>query len=211
MFKKCGSAQFDGAISSKGSKPFREHFERLCDLSYFIDRDGAIAYAQSRADTSFKPPASCTMVVGDLAVDGIVDLGPGTDEPGLFIVLGNLRCHSLIGGDHVIILIDGDLTAQDAVVNGFEHASLSVMGTLRTKLFIGEDVWAMVGGKAVMEYGDGYCLPLDYDDAEVEAIRPVNGKSETIAVVSLPPRPRGYFLSSDAFANRLRAAQPIFK
>lgn len=211
MFERCSSVDFHEAIGAHSSEAFRAKLETFCDFSQFIDQDGAIAFAHCKAEGGFKPPASCTMIVGDLTVEGVVDVGPGTDEPGLFIVLGNVTCRSLLGGDNVIILVDGHLEAKEAIVNGFEHASLSVMRTLRTKLFVGEDIWAEVGDGAVMEYGCGYCLPLGYGDAQHQAIGPIKGKAETLAIVSVPPRPTGYFLSSDAFAEAIRASEAIFK
>lgn len=58
------------------------------------------------------------------------------------------------------------------MLNAFSDSSLVVIGNLRTRFFYGLDIWAEVGGRVEMDYGEGYCLPLGYRNAAREAQRP---------------------------------------
>ncbi len=135
----------------------------------------------------FRAPGFCTLITGDLHVDGIVDLQnpDGYDEGGLFIVLGDVICHSFFNEYGKCTFVDGKLEARDLLVNAFEDSALVVTRHLRTNFFYGEDIWAEVGGSATMEYGEGYCLPIGYTADAVEAIMPKQDEEASLSLLNL--------------------------
>jgi hypothetical protein len=122
-----------------------------------------------------------------------------------------VRCRHFISEYGKCSFIDGDLEATQSIMNGFSDSSLSVIGTLRTRLFIGCDIWAEVGAGAEMDYGAGYCLPIGYRDPEAEAIIPRHDEDETAKIVVAEPNPEGHLLNVEQFVDRIRSGQPIFR
>jgi Leucine-rich repeat (LRR) protein len=163
--------EFDDAVeSSPSSRKFKEQYARFApsrDDHYFVHR-GPLTLSGS-----FTAPGFCTLIIGDLTVEGLVDLDNPEefDEGGLFIVIGNVSCRAFSGHYGKCAFVDGNLVASELILNAYEDSSLVVTGDLRTKLFYGEDIWAEVGGVAEMEYGEGCCLPIGYQDAR-QMIRP---------------------------------------
>ena len=138
----------------------------------------------------FRAPGFFTLITGNLHVDGIVDLQTpdGFDEGGLFVVLGDLICHSFFNEYGKCTFVDGKLDARDLLVNAFGDSSLVVTRHLCTNFFFGEDIWADVGGGASMEYGVGYCLPIGFTAAAAEAITPRHGRRRRLRC-SISARP----------------------
>jgi hypothetical protein len=169
IFEQVTEDEFDTAVeSAPSSQTFKEQYTRFpaVDDHCFVHRGSLILKGH------FTAPGYLTLIVGDLTVDGFVDLNnpEGFDEGGLFIVIGNVNCTAFSGHYGECTLIDGNLIVREAILNAYEDSSLSVMGDLKTKLFYGEDIWAEVGGVADFEYGESYCLPIGYQDAAAQSI-----------------------------------------
>lgn len=183
-FEQVTPDEFDAAIaSSPSSQTFKQQYAR-----YQPDRDDHcfIHRGSLTRPGHFAAPGFCTLIIGDLNVDGFVDLDnpEGFDEGGVFIVIGNVSCAAFSGHYGKCTFIDGNLIASDVILNAYEDSSLMVAGDLKTKLFYGWDIWAEVGGAAHFEYGQGYCLPIGYRDASAQAIR---ARSSTPAHLVLDP------------------------
>jgi hypothetical protein len=212
MSRRVDRSEFLTLLEEAPASPaFREHFASFASFDTLIDAEAMVEDKGLRLAGPFKRPGLCTLILGDLVVDGTVDLQTNFEEGGLFIVIGSVVCRHFIGDFGTVSIVDGDLTARDAVINGFGDSALSVMGSLHTRLFIGCDIWAEVGGGAQMDYGIGYCLPIGYADAEREAIMPRHGEAATARMVTPPPQSEGYLFEAETFAQLIRAGQPIFR
>jgi hypothetical protein len=212
MFRRVDRSEFLGVIEDAPASPaFREQFTDFSAFDAFLAAEAMVADKAVRMAGPFRRPGLCTLIVGDLVVDGTVDLQGGFAEGGLFVVLGNVVCRHFIGDFATQAIVDGDLTARDAVICGFGDAGLSIVGSLQTRLFIGCDIWAEVGGGAQMDYGIGYCLPTGYSDAEREAILPRHGEAATARIVAPPPKEDGYMFDAETFAELIRSGRPIFR
>lgn len=174
-----------------------------------MDVEAVIYDGDLRVSESFRAPGLCTLIIGNLDVENVVDLQSHFDRGGLFIVLGNVTCRHFISEYDLTGFIDGDLVARESIIADFSDSGLSVVGTLRTRLFIGCDIKADVGAGAIMDYGVGYCMRIDDDRAPV--IRPLNDETATARVVIPPANTEGYLLRGEQFVGLIRAGQPIFK
>jgi hypothetical protein len=203
--------EFVAALAERSSSALRTQLQRFVSFDAAIAEDAALHDGDLTMSGPFKAPAFCTLIVGDLTVDGVVDLenNENFDEGGLFVVLGTVTCNAFIGHYGKCAFIDGDLVAREAVLNGFEDSSLVVIGRLATRLFLGADIWAEVGAGAAMEYGVGYCLPLGYTDAAKQAIRPQHDAQATARIVVPPQLSVDDLYDVGPFAARLRNGRPI--
>jgi hypothetical protein len=212
MFRSVSRQEFKDALANSAASPaFREVYGRFISFDNLLDNEAMVHDGDLRVQGSFRVPALCTMITGDLIVDDVIDLQTDYDAGGLFIVLGNVRCRHFISEYEAQGFIDGDLEARDAIINGFSDSSLNVIGTLRTRLFIGCDIWASVGAGAIIDYGVGYCLPIGYSNAGAEAIEPQHDEDATVRIVTPAPKSEGYLFEADTFAELIRAGRPIFK
>lgn len=213
MFKAVSKDAFNAALeASHASQAFWDQYRRFRDFGPSIAQQAMLHEGDLEINGSLKAPAFCTLVTGHLTVSDVLDLdNVAYDEGGLFIVLGNVECRHFIGHHGKCVFVDGDLQAHGAVVNGFSDASLSIIGGLSAKLFIGCDIWAEVGAGAAMDYGVGYCLPIGFTVAESQAIMPLHSEEETARAVLETPRTEGYLFDAAQFADRIRAGQPLFR
>jgi hypothetical protein len=211
-FRKVTGYEFRKALADCAASPlFREVMSRLSSFDESMDCEAAIHVGPLRVGESLTAPALCTLITGDLDVADVLDLCRDDDGWGLFIVIGNLRCRHFISDYGCNSIIDGDLAASESLINGFEDSGLWVTGTLRTHLFIGADIWAEVGAGAVMDYGEGYCLPIGYRSAGAEAIHPLHSEQETTRIVVPRSKPKGYLFDVEQFVDLIRAGKPIFR
>jgi hypothetical protein len=212
MVRSVSAQGFREALEACPASPaLREQLARFVAFDGPMEQEAVVHEGDLEVSGSFRAPGLCTLIAGNLDVDGVVDLRTNFEEGGLFVVIGNVRCRHFISEYSKCSFIDGDLEAAESIMNGFSDSALSVIGTLRTRLFIGCDIWAEVGAGAEMEYGVGYCLPIGYRNAAAEAIRPRHGEEETAGIVAAAPRSEGYLLRVDQFVDRIRAGQPIFR
>lgn len=216
-FEKVGADAFAARVAAGASSAtFKEQYARYRPRSYDgrFGPDFRVHHGDIAIGGNWRVPGFQTLIAGNLAVDGLVDLAnpydEGFDEGGQFIVLGNVRCRAFINEYGKVSMVDGALEASDVVVNDFEDSALVVIGDLRTRFFQGLDLWAEVGGSAFMEYGDGYCLPIGYSDATAQAMLPRHGEVESRKQLNPKIDPVSYKASRDMCAM-LRAGKDIFR
>ena len=209
-FEPVSREEFYLAIeTSKASAAFRKQFARFEPMG----RDYAecmIHLGHLSMKGRFEAPGFFTLVTGNLHVDGMVDLHnpDGWDEGGLFVVLGDVTCHSFFNEYGKCTFVDGKLDARDLLVAAFGDSALVVTGSLSTNFFFGEDIWAEVGDGATMEYGDGYCLPIGHDDSGSIPLRPRHDVARSLARLNLP-KEEG--LSPADFRDHLLAGKPLLR
>lgn len=127
------------------------------DAFKVVWHDGPLTLADD-----FTPPGLITAIDGDLTLSGKVTTEgiDGADGNATLVVLGDLRCGSLVNDWASIIIVTGDCIVDDWVFAAREDSSLIVGGAFRTPIFIGADIWAAVGGAVDIETGDGYAVAL---------------------------------------------------
>jgi hypothetical protein len=209
-FEEVTREEFDTALArSVASAKFRKQFARFAP-SWFDGASCMLHLGHLHTSGHFRAPGFYTLVTGDLHVDGIVDLQnpEGYDEGGLFVVLGDVKCRSFFNEYGKCAFIDGKLDASELLAAAFGDSSLVVIGSLKTNFFFGRDIWAEVGGSATMKYGDGYCLPIGYEDAAEEAIMPKHGAGASRALLNLENTDE--FYPHDLRAHLL-AGKPLLK
>ena len=173
-FEPITPAEFCGAVFSQASPVLAREWDRYTVSNPFSwDPDCSVVHRGSVSATSFRAPEFNTLILGDLNVEGLLDLSAGYEQgAGTFVVLGNVTCRDMIGERCDQVFVDGDLSVPGLLLNAFPDSSLTVAGSIKTRFFYGWDTWGTVGRGADMDYGDCYCLPIGYADAESEAIRP---------------------------------------
>ena len=176
-FEPISPRDFLAGIELHGSASLREQFNRLTvsDPSTWPQlgpADTRVHRGALRVAGGFRPPAFNTLILGDLTVDGLLDCDDGYDAGGILVVVGRVACEVFASHFGKCTLIDGDLDATRLIINAFPDSALVVTGTLRTNFFYGWDIWAEVGGGAEMAFGEGYCLPIGYQNAAAEVIEP---------------------------------------
>lgn len=211
MARTATGAEFREALERSSASPsFFEQFARFEPFDRLIDQDAAIHDGTLATDGVFRAPALCTLVTGNVAA-GIVDLSAGFDAGGLFIVLGDVTCRHFIGHYGVQCFIDGDIAATGAILTGFEDSSMSVIGTLRTRLFVGADIVCEVGCGADIDYGIGCCAPLGYERTGEPFILPRHGEDEAARIVAVAREPTGFALDVEKCADLVRSGRPLFR
>ena len=158
---------------------------------------------------SFMAPVLCTLILGDLLGDDVFDLQTPYDDGRLFIVIGESAAGHLSANTAPTASSMAISTPHQSIINGFGDCS-NVIGSLKTKLFIGCDIWAEVGAVRHRLLRQ-LTLPLSYTDAEAQAIRPRYDERATPRIVVLSPHAEGYLLQAEEFADLIRAGKPIFK
>lgn len=211
VFQKVTRAEFEGIIAGSGSKAFQKLIGRYDIALKSHDPDDCVVHRGSlSAKELLQAPAFATIVLGDLTVDGLVELGnpEGHDEGGLFLVFGDVTCGAFAGTWGKCSFIDGNLVARDLVLNSFEDSALVITGNLRTRFFYGQDIWAEVGGSAEMDFGDGYCLPIGYTEPADQAIEPRHDREASLHRLDFDDTD---YIEPRAFLERLRKGQSIFR
>jgi hypothetical protein len=204
--------QFFAAIATSApSTVFETVLARIDHNMLFSDRPEAnylVLHEPLVLLENFSPPGFHTLIIGNLIVNGLVDLHyRDADEGGSFVIIGNVSCNAFANDYSKGTIIDGDLNARDFIVNAYEDSGLWVTKNLKTKFFFGKDVWAEVGGHVDMEYGDGYCLPIGYTNASEEAIRPRHDVETSLQLLDMDTQS----LKPRQFVERLARGQSIFK
>ena len=212
-FESVTAEQFAAAISqSPASQTFRRVLGKLDHKALFAGGPGRnyiIHRGPLKLARRFSPPAYHTLLIGDLIVDGVVDAHyPDAEEGGSLVVIGNVACDVFVNDYSKGAIIDGNLTASELILNAYEDAGLWVAGDLKTYFFFGEDIWAEVGGKAEMTYGDGYCLPIGYSDAAAQAIWPEHDLETSLGQLNFPDKGG---LDASQFKKRLASGDQIFR
>ncbi|MGX1317291.1 hypothetical protein AB7M17_000744 [Bradyrhizobium sp. USDA 377] len=205
-FAKVTAAEFNALLKQNGSARFQRELARY---DFFVPQGDCAVHRGSLSVPGALPASAANMLVlGDLSADGLLDLGEDGAECGCFIVLGNVACSAFANAYGKCVMIDGNLEADEIIVNSFEDSALTVTGHLRTYFYHGIDIWAEVGGRAEMEYGDGYCLPIGYTAAAAEAIEPRHDRDASLRRLSFG---NGASVDPQDFLDRLKNGQPIFR
>lgn len=203
-------AEFEAAIADSAASPaFYEQYERYAGFGHLMEAESVIHDGNLRIRNSWRTPGLCTLINGHLEVENVLDLQSRFDQGGLFIVIGNVTCRHLIGEHGLTCFVDGDLTARETLITGYGDSALSVVGTLRTKLFIGCDIWASVGAGAEIEYGVGHCVPAG--ELGAAPIAPRHSERATARIVTPQPRSKGWLFEPDQFAELIREGKPVFR
>lgn len=205
-FENVTTDEFDDAIeTSPSSKVFKERI-----VSLELQDPCYIHRGSLTLSSNFRVPGLCTLILGDLTVDGLVDLQSpeGFDGHGVFIAIGNVTCRSFNNDWAKVAIIDGDLLASDLIINCYEDSMLMVTKDLKTKFFYGRDIWATVGGVADMDYGDGYCLPIGYRAAGAEAIEPRHDAETSMRLLAIDSEEE---LLEYTLLEMLRQGKPVFR
>jgi hypothetical protein len=205
-FEKVTMDQFDGALDAAAlSQAFKD-----ARISLELDEPCYIHRGPLTLAGNFRAPGFCTLMLGDLTVDGLIDLTSpeGFDGHGVFITIGNVTCRSFSNDWAKVTIIDGCLSASDLIINCFEDSMLMVIKDLRTKFFYGRDIWATVGGVAEMDYGDGYCLPIGYRAAAAEAIEPHHDAETSMRLLAVDGEEGAMEYK---LLELLRQGRPVFK
>ncbi len=166
-FRESSAEEFATIVAAKASDTFKRHYARVEPSIYegwenkpdFQLHGGPMHYA-----ADLKAPALCTLVDGDLVVEGLLDHQPVRSrlrQSGLFVVLGSIRCQSLAGEAGKCVFVDGNVTARDFMLTCHEDSGFWVLGHLAARFLLASDTWPYVGDGASIEHGDGACLDLD--------------------------------------------------
>lgn len=206
MWRKVEAGTFDDILAdAPATASFRDEFakhEFTTDRRYI---DAAIHEGPLAVDGVFKPPAFHTLVVGDLTVNGVIDLRTEWEFAGLFIVLGNVRATNFLSEYSAGVFIDGDLDLDVILLSAFSDSSFTVIGSLTARLHIGNDIPVHVGAGALVEYAIGHRLPLEGGDSFAAR----HGEAATIAAMTLAPRDEGYPFDEEDVARAVREGRPL--
>jgi len=190
-FEKVSRDEFDSILSKSAASPvFRKEFARY-DPQYYEGWEGpdCMIHRGDLAMAGHFEVAFYTLIIGNLHVDGIVDLhnpyDKGFDEGGLFVVLGDVTCNAFFNEYGKCTFIDGKLEARDLLVNAFGDSSLIVTGSLATNFYYGRDMWVEVGGNVSMEYGDGYSVPIGFEKVARQKVLPRQSVDASYARLNL--------------------------
>jgi hypothetical protein len=179
--------EFVTLLQTRGSEKLQEHLPRY-DVDMILGR-GVCAVHEGNLSQSadWRLATDNLLVLGSLSCRGLVDIAPEGHDGwgGSLWVLGDLRCRNIAGYYGACVVVDGDLIVAELAVAAFEDSMLLVTGDFTARFFYGQDIWAEVGGRAAMEYGDGYALPLGYDNAAAQAINPRHERNASLALLNL--------------------------
>lgn len=214
-FRNVSPEEFSQILDDAPSSPaFRSEFARY-DPNYYEGSSGPdcmVHQGDLTVPGHFTAPGFYTLILGNLVVDGHVSLqnpnDKGFDEGGLFVVIGDVRCRSFSNEYGKVTFIDGDLEADDLILNSHEDSGLIVIGTLKTYFFYGVDMAAEVGSGAIMEYGVGYCRPIGSLDTEPEVIMPRHGEETSLRLLDFEETS---YIENEAFTDRIQEGRSIFK
>jgi len=213
VFRKVSFEEFDTLLAAAATSSIFD--EVLAEYQGYLDRldrrylDAAVQEGSLRVDGPLRAPAFYALVLGDLVVDGLLDLRGRYDSGGVLFVIGNVRCALFVSEIDAQVFIDGDLTVDGAAVTGFGDSSLNIVGSLRARLFIGNDIGASVGDGAFVEYGIGHWSVLGASGEPYGG--PRHGEQATIDALRPVPKKEGYPYDTEDIAELIRAGEPIFK
>ena len=173
--RKVPFEQFIETLHSSGSDAFRKTAAPY-DLKMILsDYECHIHEGDLSLMGDWQPKQANLIVLGSVACAGLVNLAPTSrtvDEGGSLWIFGHLKCEHFASYYGKGVFVDGDMSVAGLAINAFEHACLVVIGSFDAGYFHGDDVWVEAGGSISMDFGQGYGLPIDYQDAVRQAVRP---------------------------------------
>lgn len=181
---------FAALLQKHGSLDFQKQLSRF-DLDMILGR-GECTVHEGNLITSgdWRRAIDNILVLGSISCDGLIDIstddrGVSGDWGGSLWTLGNVRCRNLAGHYGASVIVDGSLIVDELTVAAFEDSMLWVTGDFSTRFFFGMDIWAEVGGRVDIEYGDGYALPIGYHNAAAQVIKPRHDRKSSQALLNL--------------------------
>lgn len=135
---------------------------QLLPVGPYADQATATVHRGSLTiDGDFLAPSKVVVIHGDLTISGTLRTGERDgDGQVTLVVFGNVRSDRVDHDWGSILFVTGDLIAREWVFAAREDSALTVGGDFRTRIFVGADLWASVGGSIEMDYGYGYAVPL---------------------------------------------------
>ena len=179
--------EFVALLHSRASAKLQPLLRRY-DLDMILGRGECAVHEGDLSPTGeWRLTTANLLVLGSMTCPGLVDLAPDDllEWGGSLWVFGDLRSRNFAGHYGAATFVDGDLTVAELAVTAFEDSMLLVTGDFTAHFFYGSDIWADVGGRAVMEYGVGYALPIGYVNAEGQAIDPRQSRTASLALLNL--------------------------
>lgn len=208
MWRAVTVDEFDAILAdAAATAAFRDEFPRY-DFPH--DRrtvNAAVHDGSLVVDGGFRAPAFYTLVIGDLRVNGLIDLRTDWETGGLFVVLGNVRANDFLSDYDAGVFIDGDLDLLGTLVNAYSDSAFSVIGSLTARLHIGNDMTVTVGAGAIVDYAIGHRAALEADDH----FPAKHSEAETIAAMTLPARKEGYPFDEEDVGRAVRDGKPLLK
>jgi len=173
----------------------RKHFIETLKF-YFSSEDFNPLYEKIDWNTIFNEHYKYTVYKGDIVDDELLTIkhdnlivlgniqtpwlnGAGGIEGGTLFVLGNVVCDFFNNNWGKFCLINGSLKVNDILLNAFQDSSLYCLSDLQADFFFGKDIWATVKGQIDIDYGIGYCMPLEHKNDTLEVIKPKKSKQES--------------------------------
>lgn len=181
--------EFVMLLRTRGSETLQKQLARF-DLDMILGRgECAVHEGNLTASADWRLTTNNLLVQGAMSCGGLVDIAP--DDRGVkgnwggsLWTLGDLKCRNLANHYGASVVVDGDLNVAELAVSAFGDSMLLVTGNFSTYFYYGLDIWVELGGQAAMEYGDGYALPLGYDNAAAQAIKPRHNRKESLALLN---------------------------
>ena len=127
----------------------------------------------------------------------------GYDEGGSLFITGTIDCDYFSTHYGKLIVIGESIIAVKILNNAFQDSALIIQNNLTTEYFNGIDIWAEVGGKATMTYGDGYCLPIGYTDAVKQWIKPLNDERKSLNFLEIDYNDEEYGAYAETVVNNV--------
>jgi len=124
------------------------------------------------------------LVIGSISTTWLNTINE-TSEGGSLFVTNAVECDFFSNYYGKLTVIGGNLHAKKIINNEFYDAALVVKKNLKTEYFHGVDIWAEVGGSITMSYGNGYCLPIGYDNPSKQHIKPQYDKAVSKAFLGV--------------------------
>jgi len=111
------------------------------------------------------------LVIGSIHTTWLNTINEASEGGALFVT-NEVVCDYFSNHYGKLTVIGSDLRAKKIINNEFYDAALVVKKNLKTEYFHGVDMWAEVGGTIEMMYGNGYCLPIGYDNPSKQHVKP---------------------------------------
>lgn len=188
-------------VALKGSKALKEQWPR-----YSVARDRCLLHAGLLEVAGDWEPFRAVEDYSLIVVDGPVKVGrmldmvphPEGDYTGCLLVLGDVTCRDFANYYGGLVVVDGDFDVAGVAVNAFEDSGLVVTKDVRICHFHGYDIWVEFGGRFAVEYGNGYGLPIGWENHRPpSAVFPRHGKESSSANFGFKPDADGYIDAED--------------
>lgn len=127
----------------------------------------------------------------------------GYDEGGSLFVTGSVDCEYFSSHYGKLIVIGKSINVNKILNNAFQDSALIVQNDLTTEYFNGIDIWAEVGGKVNMKYGEGYCLPIGYTDAVKQWIKPIYNEQQSLDFLGINENDEDFGAYTEYLVNKI--------